>query len=167
MCTQLAHARFLLVSKYVHRKQGSGNITVGLGYSWLVAILVWKAATAICAALLPVSSALITGRAERDRAACSSTMHAQQRAACKLWPMLFNPVKCTLSCSANHRLDLEEVELPENHPWATRKPVSSSSSHYSGAPCLLFEHPGQHVTQHSACSVHQQMHVWQCLPAAC
>uniref|UniRef100_A0A383WCL7 Uncharacterized protein n=1 Tax=Tetradesmus obliquus TaxID=3088 RepID=A0A383WCL7_TETOB len=25
---------------------------------------------------------------------------------------------------ANHRLDLEEVELPENHPWATRKPMS-------------------------------------------
>ncbi|KAF8072862.1 hypothetical protein HT031_000522 [Scenedesmus sp. PABB004] len=25
---------------------------------------------------------------------------------------------------ANQRLDLEEVELPENHPWATRKPMS-------------------------------------------
>lgn len=26
---------------------------------------------------------------------------------------------------ANHRLDLDEVELPENHPWATRKPVTA------------------------------------------
>eukprot|EP00878_Enallax_costatus_P009008 GHUV01009420.1.p2 GENE.GHUV01009420.1~~GHUV01009420.1.p2 ORF type:complete len:204 (+),score=46.40 GHUV01009420.1:606-1217(+) len=25
---------------------------------------------------------------------------------------------------ANHKLDLEDIELPENHPWATRKPMS-------------------------------------------
>jgi hypothetical protein len=26
--------------------------------------------------------------------------------------------------SAFLKLDLEEVELPENHPWAVRRPVS-------------------------------------------
>lgn len=31
-----------------------------------------------------------------------------------------------MCCRANHRLDLDEVELPENHPWATRKPVSGA-----------------------------------------
>lgn len=40
-----------------------------------------------------------------------------------------------LAARANHRLDLDEVELPENHPWATRKPVSARRrvQHENGA----------------------------------
>lgn len=29
------------------------------------------------------------------------------------------------ACRANHKLSLEDIELPENHPWATKAPVST------------------------------------------
>lgn len=37
--------------------------------------------------------------------------------------LLFLLPNTTSQHRANHRLDLDDIELPENHPWATRKPV--------------------------------------------
>lgn len=43
--------------------------------------------------------------------------------------LLLSPPDCNaLNYSAYLKMDLEEVELPENHPWAVRKPVSSCGS---------------------------------------
>src|SRR5689334_9116072 len=39
---------------------------------------------------------------------------------------MFHLYTCAASCvcRANQRLDLEDVDLPDNHPWAVKKPVS-------------------------------------------
>ncbi len=38
--------------------------------------------------------------------------------------MTLTPAAAPACCRANHKLTLEDIELPENHPFAVKAPVS-------------------------------------------
>lgn len=89
--------------------------------------------SAVCWCVLHGGSCQVVGFLSPSSSCHQCTWHGPTMLRDVAWA-----ARCTCFGRANHRLDLDDVELPENHPWATRKPVSGAVAHIqSVSTCVL------------------------------